>query len=157
MRPNLFLGLFCFLIATFSSVSNASSLTFSEARHLLARTGFGVASPKEIEKFLSLSYEDAVNEILNGVREVSVQSAPVFKANPLERRIVKDMDGPTRQAFNKRIKEDHHTLRNWWNREMLITPSPFTERMVLFWHNHFVSEASKVRFGKWLYDQKVRT
>ena len=56
MRPNLFLGLFCFLIATFSSVSNASSLTFSEARHLLARTGFGVASPKEIEKFLSLSF-----------------------------------------------------------------------------------------------------
>ena len=155
MRPNLLLGLFCFLIATLSSFSNASSLTFSEARHLLARTGFGVVSPKEIKKFLPLSYEDAVDEILSGVREVSVQSAPVFKANPLERRTVRDMDGPTRQAFNKRIKEDHHTLRNWWNREMLITPSPFTERMVLFWHNHFVSEASKVRFGKWLYDQNT--
>ena len=131
MRPNLLQGLFCFLIATLSSFSNASSLTFSEARHLLARTGFGVVSPKEIEKFLPLSYEDAVDEILSGVREVSVQSAPVFKANPLERRTVKDMDGPTRQAFNKRIKEDHYTLRNWWNREMLITPSPFIPSILI--------------------------
>ncbi len=88
MRPNLLLSLFCLLIATLSSFSNASSLTFSEARHLLARTGFGVVSPKEIQKFLPLSYEDAVDEILSGVREVSVQSAPVFKANPLERRTV---------------------------------------------------------------------
>ena len=70
MRSNLFLGLFCFLIATLSSFSNASSLTFSEARHLLARTGFGVVSPKEIEKILPLSYEDAVDQILNGVKDL---------------------------------------------------------------------------------------
>jgi uncharacterized protein (DUF1800 family) len=29
--------------------------------------------------------------------------------------------------------------------EMLATPSPLTERMVLFWHNHFVSSFNKVR------------
>ena len=34
-------------------------------------------------------------------------------------------------------------LRGWWLREMVATPSPLTERMTLFWHNHFVSAQPK--------------
>ena len=34
-------------------------------------------------------------------------------------------------------------LRGWWLREMVATPSPLTERMTLFWHNHFVSGAAE--------------
>lgn len=34
-------------------------------------------------------------------------------------------------------------LRGWWLREMVTTPSPLTERMTLFWHNHFVSAQPK--------------
>ena len=30
-------------------------------------------------------------------------------------------------------------FRLWWVKEMIETPSPQTERLVLFWHNHFVS------------------
>ena len=38
---------------------------------------------------------------------------------------------------------------------MLQTDSPLTERLVLFWHNHFVSEAKKVRFGQMVYQQNA--
>ncbi len=38
-------------------------------------------------------------------------------------------------------------LRGWWVEEMRVTPSPLTERMTLFWHNHFVSSAQKVQLS----------
>jgi uncharacterized protein (DUF1800 family) len=39
--------------------------------------------------------------------------------------------------------------------EMLVTPSPITERMTLFWHNHFVSSQQKVRFSRLMYQQNA--
>src|SRR5262249_34183614 len=46
-------------------------------------------------------------------------------------------------------------LRGWWVREMLVTPSPLTERMTLFWHNHFVSAQPKVRVSHLMYRQNA--
>ena len=37
------------------------------------------------------------------------------------------------------------TLQNWWIQEMLQSPSPFRETMVLFWHSHFATSFVKVR------------
>jgi hypothetical protein len=34
-------------------------------------------------------------------------------------------------------------LRAWWIEEMTVTRSPLTERMTLFWHNHFVSASRR--------------
>ncbi len=46
-------------------------------------------------------------------------------------------------------------LRAWWIEEMRVTPSPLTERMTLFWHNHFVSSAQKVRYARLMYAQNA--
>lgn len=46
-------------------------------------------------------------------------------------------------------------LREWWFREMLDTPSPLTERMTLFWHNHFATSQQKVRYGQLMYRQNL--
>jgi hypothetical protein len=46
----------------------AGAITFDEARHLLARTGFGVAEPEKIKTLQPLSYEAAVEALLNQVR-----------------------------------------------------------------------------------------
>src|SRR4029077_19443855 len=46
-------------------------------------------------------------------------------------------------------------LRGWWTQEMLVTPSPLTERMTLFWHNHFVSSQQKVRIARLMYRQNA--
>ncbi|TMH58820.1 MAG: DUF1800 domain-containing protein, partial [Betaproteobacteria bacterium] len=46
-------------------------------------------------------------------------------------------------------------LRGWWVEEMIRTPSPLTERMTLFWHNHFVSGQQKVKLAQLMYRQNV--
>ncbi len=46
-------------------------------------------------------------------------------------------------------------MRAWWLQEMLATPSPLTERMTLFWHNHFVSSQQKVRIARLMYGQNA--
>jgi uncharacterized protein (DUF1800 family) len=58
-----------------------------------------------------------------------------------------------KRARNKRIQEDFATLRQWWFRQMLNAQSPLAERMTLFWHNHFVSSAQKVRSPALMYRQ----
>jgi uncharacterized protein (DUF1800 family) len=35
-------------------------------------------------------------------------------------------------------------LQQWWLDQMLTTPTPFAERMTLFWHGHFTSDYRKV-------------
>jgi uncharacterized protein (DUF1800 family) len=35
----------------------------------------------------------------------------------------------------------------------VATPSPLTERMTLFWHNHFVSGQQKVKLAELMYRQ----
>jgi uncharacterized protein (DUF1800 family) len=46
-------------------------------------------------------------------------------------------------------------LRAWWTAEMLTTPTPFTEKMTLFWHNHFATSQNKVRTASLMYRQNV--
>ena len=46
-------------------------------------------------------------------------------------------------------------MRGWWLTEMLTTPSPLTEKMVLFWHNHFTSSLQKVRSPVLMYRQNL--
>jgi hypothetical protein len=38
---------------------------------------------------------------------------------------------------------------------MVVTPTPLTERMVLFWHNHFTSGFEGINWSHMLYDQNV--
>src|SRR5207237_3639137 len=35
-------------------------------------------------------------------------------------------------------------LQQWWLDHMLSTPTPFAERLTLFWHGHFTSDFRKV-------------
>jgi uncharacterized protein (DUF1800 family) len=51
--------------------------------------------------------------------------------------------------------ENGAELRSWWLTEMLTTRSPLTEKMVLFWHNHFVSSLQKVRSPVLMYRQNL--
>jgi hypothetical protein len=58
-------GLF---VALISLNSTAHAISFDEARHLLARTGFGVADPARIRALQPLSFEAAVDQLLGQVR-----------------------------------------------------------------------------------------
>ncbi len=126
-----------------------------DARHLLNRTGFG-AQPREIAEYAALSRPEAVERLLAGmtrsartpppewVREAIVPPRQFRQASPEERKAF--LAEEIRRGFD---------LRTWWLEEMLQTRSPLTERMTLFWHNHFVSSQQKVRYTKLMYEQNV--
>lgn len=46
-------------------------------------------------------------------------------------------------------------LQAWWLEEMINTQSPLTERMTLFWHNHFATSYRKVKVLPWMYKQNT--
>ena len=46
-------------------------------------------------------------------------------------------------------------LQQWWLDHMLATPTPFAERMTLFWHGHFTSDYRKVADDTFMYWQNL--
>jgi uncharacterized protein (DUF1800 family) len=46
-------------------------------------------------------------------------------------------------------------LRAWWLRRMIQTPHPLLEKMTLFWHSHFATNAAEVKNAR-LMQQQVR-
>ncbi|RXR22541.1 DUF1800 domain-containing protein [Flavobacterium stagni] len=42
-------------------------------------------------------------------------------------------------------------LKQWWLQELLQAEFPLREKMVLFWHNHFVATSQKVKVNWWIY------
>ena len=55
------------------------------------------------------------------------------------------------EAFNAACDEYEasatsvNDLRAWWLRRMIQTPHPLLEKMTLFWHSHFATNAAKVK------------
>jgi uncharacterized protein (DUF1800 family) len=46
-------------------------------------------------------------------------------------------------------------LQQWWVDHMLATPTPFAERMTLFWHGHFTSDYRKAADNTFMFWQNL--
>jgi len=137
------------IAATLAAVASlpAAALPLDEARHLLQRTGFG-ASPADIAKLAPLDRAAAIDRLLAETRNSPTLPPPGFLAEPWPRyRDFPDMREEQRQPFIQARRDEMQTLKAWWYAEMIATPSPLTERMALFWHNHFVSNFEGVGFN----------
>ena len=124
------------------------------ARHLLNRTGFE-AHPAEIDALATLSRAEAVERILSGTGQAARTPPPAWVGEFTSPRVVRTLSDVERKEFQRRQVERAVELKNWWVAEMLATPSPLTERMTLFWHNHFTSSLQKVRSASLIYRQNV--
>ena len=136
-------------------VALAVPLGFDDARHLLMRTSYA-ASLSDIEGFSRLTREQAVERLLSWSEKPLITPPPAWVREPvvpLSR--VREMSVEERQAFQRTNVARGLEMRGWWLQEMVTTPSPFTEKMVLFWHNHFVSSQQKVRQPQYLYRQNL--
>lgn len=146
----------------------AATIDFDEARHLLSRTTFG-ATPAEIRTLEGQNYDAAVDRLLGSVRRDSVTPPPGWlnegpaelqrqvrtaRAEAADARKKTGVDGKPLQS-ERPLQEQGRELRNWWVEEMLVTDQPLTERMVMFWHNHFTSSLQKVRFPPSLFRQNA--
>lgn len=133
---------------------SAATMSFDEARHLLNRTSFA-AQPSEIAAFTKITRANAVDQLLAQTRRQAAFPAPEW-TKIYERPYRTDMTPEQRQEVQKReMVVRALELRTWWTAEMLATPTPLTEKMTLFWHNHFATSQQKVRVAQLMYRQNV--
>lgn len=140
----------------------AGNWTVNEVTHLLKRTMFG-AKKSDIDYFLSLSPEAAVDELLNSI---SLASPPVRDYGLLEDDgIMYDDLGVTigqtwvndpntasaveiRGQINRRRVD---SLKKWWAGLIINQNRSIQEKMVLFWHHHFSVQESEIDNAQFLY------
>lgn len=96
------------------------------AAHLLRRAGFG-ATPAEINKSVKAGQTATIKLLLK--KDKSSDKLPPHAGDGLER------------------------LASWWVRRMITTKTPLTEKLTLFWHNHFATGNHKVDDLKLMHDQ----
>jgi uncharacterized protein (DUF1800 family) len=103
-----------------------SPLTSDSAKvaHLLRRTTFGTTDA-ELEQAKSDGYAKTVDRLL----ETKIAEPPTFPGG----------DGASQEK-----PLNIGQLQQWWLDHMVTTPTPFGERMTLFWHGHFTSDFRKV-------------
>ncbi|WP_370819558.1 DUF1800 domain-containing protein [Pandoraea anhela] len=133
----------------------SASLTADDARYLLTRTGYAPDS-RELAPFVGLTRAQAVDRLLSQTRCTAVTPPPVWSGEPpLDGAPARTKTADERREVNERRNRMAASLSAWWAQEMATTPSPLTERMTMFWHNHFVSSDDKVREPIVLYRQNV--
>ncbi len=133
----------------------STTLGYDDARHLLARTGFG-PTDAEVSAYAGMTRDAAVDTLLRGTQTVATLAPPASATDtsPL-RPPSRDATAEERKAFVRTQVREGLELRAWWINEMTVTRSPLTERMTLFWHNHFVSAQPKVRTTRLMYWQNA--
>lgn len=125
-----------------------------DARHLASRAGLDT-HPRTVEALGRLDRDEAVELLLKESPGAVVEPPAWAIAGPWSRKkLLAELGGD-----KKKLKELRQTrareLKQWWLREMVATPAPLTERMTLFWHNHFTSSLRKVKLPALLYRQNV--
>ena len=143
------------LVAHAPAFAASVPLGYDDARHLLARTGFG-PNDAEARAYASMTREAAVDSLLRGAQTVATLAPPASATDTSPLRPPRgDATDEERKAFVRTQVREGLELRAWWINEMRVTPSPLTERMTLFWHNHFVSAQPKVRTTRLMYWQNA--
>jgi uncharacterized protein (DUF1800 family) len=144
-----------FLIFSWLNISLGRTTTFDEARHLLSRTSFGVTWD-QIQTLTQMEYGDAVRHVSNTNRSEPLSSPPEWVSDPLiNRKKFKQLSESERKKLREKRRTQALDIKAWWLKEMVTTVSPMTERMTLFWHNHFTSSMKKVKVPYLMFQQNL--
>ena len=110
------------------------ALTFEpQFEHLLRRAGFG-ARPDEMDTFLRLSFNEAVDRL------VFYERVPDDVDEKIGQPTYVGTTSAARLSPNLIIAD----ARQRWLFRMVHSNRPLQEKMTLFWHNHFATAYSKV-------------
>jgi len=117
------------------------------------RLGFSGKQSKAIEKlglpkFLEQSYvapfDTKIPELLNN----SPKSIEEFRA---KRKELKSSNPDTLKELVIKEAKVSQEMKAWWIDKMITDEFPLREKMVCFWHNHFVCTFQKVKVNYWIY------
>jgi uncharacterized protein (DUF1800 family) len=95
--------------------------------HLLRRAGFGT-TPKELERYISLGYENTVEELLNPKHPENMSDDIIFRMFP---------------EYHASIGPDAPAI---WAYRMVTTQCPLQEKLALFWHGVFATACDKLNY-----------
>ena len=124
---------------TYSIEPISGNLDFGQARHLLDRCLFG-AKKSEINSLVGKDISNAINILL---QNISLPEPPVGYD-------VLDLDVPLGETWVNLVYNGdfniyrRRSFRSWWIGLMMQQEISLVEKMVLFWHNHFVTEIEVV-------------
>jgi uncharacterized protein (DUF1800 family) len=133
------------------------------AAHLLVRAGFG-GDPPAIQRALAMGPEKAVDSVINAPLNDYPPPAWAKPADQDELRTrFKEAATPEEKQMARKLLRDQFIgemkdLTRWWVTRMVNAPSPFMEKITLFWHGHFATSGQKVRpaYKMWLQNETFR-
>ncbi|GAB5466794.1 MAG: hypothetical protein Kapaf2KO_22300 [Candidatus Kapaibacteriales bacterium] len=131
-------------VTSYSLEKYNGNFSYPEARHLLSRTLFG-ANPVEIEEAASDGLEATLDKLLQ-INPIS--DAPlVISRNDSIPYGDTFIDAPVNQDVNKRLE----SMLSWWSMRFFKGDRDISEKLTLFWTNHYSIESSVVRDSRYLY------
>lgn len=149
----------------------AKKMGFEAARHLFSRAGFG-ADYAAIEAAAKRPAEEVVDALLTSAKGGKTTLAPPsfvgeaparIEMRAKRREIMAETDPDKQEQIKAQMKREvvqtaivrALELKGWWIQEMVATPAPLQEKMLLFWHNHFTSSLTKVKSPVLIYNQHM--
>ncbi len=121
------------------------------------RLGFSGKQAHEIEQngivdFLKKSFKSKFDTILPTFLESGPRTLEEFKNL---RKEIKNADSVEQKKILRKQLYGTVEMKNWWLAKMHNDSYPLREKMVCFWHNHFVSTAQKVKGNYWIYQHNM--
>ncbi|TMD17484.1 MAG: DUF1800 domain-containing protein [Chloroflexi bacterium] len=101
--------------------------------HLLRRATFGY-TPSQLDAALSDGFSKTIDRLI--------------ETKPAEPPLLLTADTPGGRFPIAQLQQ-------WWIDHMLTTPTPFAERMTLFWHGHFTTDYRKAADNTFMYWQNL--
>lgn len=141
-----------FLFLTFSQP--VMSMNINQAQNILNKTGLGTP-PDEINQLLPLNFSQGIDRILYYTNDRAELEPPAWTNKTNDDLYKKGLNEDEKRKIRKNYNMQEKELKLWWYKQMVTTKSPVTERMTMFWHNHFTSSTKKVRIPNLMYKQNV--
>ena len=135
--------------------------TTNEVIHLLKRTMFG-STKADIDFFKAMSITQAVDYLLN-VSLTQTQPAPPVKnyansvdPNDPDNAILAGQTWVNTNTNDGTVNSQRvASFKNWWMGQMVSQERNILEKLTLFWHNHFSTEADTIGRAIWCYQNNA--
>ncbi len=125
-------------------------LSFSDTRHLVARTALG-QQWGGVKALQGKTRAEAVKILLTSG---NIKTPPTPRLTPWAAvNRMSQQNGAGKMRARKMMQKEGARLKSWWMLHLLQTKTPVNEHMTLFWHNHFTSSLEKVEQPKLMYLQ----
>lgn len=112
----------------------------SDAFLMLVKAGF---QPTQAEINVAQSYANrrlAVAAMVDGMTKEYAINPPAASESDASTWWTKPTF-PANWSSNDRFGTASNSMRAWYTSQLIASPSPLTERLILFWHNHFTTAA----------------